>query len=94
MVRSLKFAFEKNTYQMNKRELYLNYCQKKDKDITRLQNWRPISLLNTVYKLLAHVIANRMQKVLQSLISNDQNGYFKNTFIGVNIRTIYDIICH
>ena len=35
-----------------------------------------------------------MQKVLPSIISKEHNGYLKKRFIGINIRTIYDIINH
>ena len=34
----------------------------KKQDKTLLENWWPISLLNTDYKILAHVLANRLKK--------------------------------
>ena len=57
-----------------------------------LKNYRPINLLNTDYKILMHVLANRMHTVLHKIISEDQNGYVKKRFIGYNIRLIEDII--
>ena len=48
-----------------------------------LKNWRPISLLNTDYKLTAKVIAKRLQKVLPIIIDEDQT-------CGVPGRTIYE----
>lgn len=57
-----------------------------------LNNWRPISLLNTDYKILTQVLANRMKKVINKLISPDQTGYIKGRFIGQNIRVIQDVI--
>ncbi len=65
---------------------------KKGKILKFLKNWRPISLLNTDYKILAHVLAMRLQSALPSIIHPDQNGYLENCFIRCNIRTIYDII--
>ena len=65
---------------------------KKDKILKFLKNWRPISLLNIDYKIIAHVLASRLQNSLPSLIHPDQNGYLTGRFIGCNIRTIYDII--
>ena len=53
-----------------------------------LKNYRPIGLLNTDYKILMHILANRMHKVLHTIISEDQNGYVKKRFIGYNIRLI------
>ena len=60
---------------------------KKGKDPCNLKNWRPISLLNVDYKILTKVLAMRLQKILNKIISPDQVGYIKGCFIGVNIRT-------
>ena len=57
-----------------------------------LENWRPISLLNTDYKIITRVLATRLQKLLPKIISMDQQGYLKNRYIGYNIRQIQDII--
>ena len=59
-----------------------------------MKNWRPISLLNTDYKIIARILSNRLQKVLPSIINEDQTGYIKNRYIGENIRTILDILEH
>ena len=56
-----------------------------------MDNWRPISLLNTDYKVATKAIAARIAKVLPSLIHEDQTGYIKGRFIGQNIRLIADI---
>ena len=70
----------------------LNIIPKKDKDLRHLANWRPLTLLNTDYKILTKLLALRLQKVLPSIISPDQTGYLKGRYIGDNIRTIFDII--
>ena len=57
-----------------------------------LQNWRPINLLNYDYKILAYVLASRLQKVIGNIVKNDQTGYIKGRFVGQNIRLIQDII--
>lgn len=61
-------------------------------DPEMLKNWRPISLLNTDYKIAAFAIANRLQKVLGKIINTDQSGYLRGRFIGSNIRLIEDVI--
>ena len=65
---------------------------KKNKDTLFLKNWRPITLLNTDYKIATKCIAKRLAKVLPKLINRDQTGYVKNRFIGKNIRLISDVI--
>ena len=59
-----------------------------------MDDWRPISLLDTDYKVATKSIATRIAKVLPSLIHEDQTGYIKGVFIGQNIRLIADIREH
>ena len=61
-------------------------------DALELGNWRPITLLNTDYKILATVLANRLQKVFTHLISEDQVGYLKGRSGINNARLIQDMI--
>jgi exonuclease III len=70
----------------------INLIPKKDKDPRLLKNWRPISLLNTDYKIITKILANRIKKVLPTVINPDQVAYLKKRFIGQNIRTIFDIM--
>ena len=70
----------------------LTLIPKAGKDIRYLKNWRPISLLNTDYKIFAKVLANRIQKGISSLVNDDQVGYIKGRYIGDNIRTMLDIL--
>ena len=64
---------------------------KGDKPKEYIKNWRPISLLNVVYKIGPSCIANRLKKVLPSLINGDQTGFMSNRYIEDNIRQ-YDLI--
>ena len=57
-----------------------------------LKNWRPISLLNVVYKLASGCIAERIKGFLDKIIHCDQTGFIKGRFIGENIRLVYDIM--
>ena len=57
-----------------------------------LKNWRPISLLNTDYKILTKTLASRLKIILPEVINDDQVAYLKERFIGQNIRTIIDIM--
>ena len=40
-----------------------------------IRNFRPISLIGSVYKILAKVLANRLALVLDGIISKAQNSF-------------------
>ena len=65
---------------------------KKDLEPFLIKNWRPISLLNCNYKIVAKACANRVKKVLPKLVNSDQTGFMKGRFIGENIRLIDGVI--
>ena len=65
---------------------------KQGKVKNQLQNWRPISLLNTMYKLLSLTITNRIKTVLPRLIHQDQKGFMANRSITDNTRLMMDLI--
>ena len=66
----------------------------KKKDPSLLKNWRPITLLNLDYKILAKVFATRMKKILPSIIGDQQVGFMKDRNIADNIRKTIDIVSH
>jgi len=57
-----------------------------------MKNWRPISLLNVVYKIASGSIANRIKTILNQIISENQTGFIKGRYIGENTRLIYDLL--
>lgn len=77
------------SYPMSKSVLTLIF---KKGDASQLQNYRPISLTGCDYRILASVLAHRINKVLGNLIHADQTGYIRNRFIGTNIRRLLDIL--
>ena len=91
LMNSLNAAYHKGELSPSQKRGILTLLYKKG-DKSELSNWRPISQLNTDYKILAHVLANRLKKVINNLISNDQTGYIKGRNIGFNIRLIQDVI--
>ena len=45
-----------------------------------------------IYKLASAVISNRLKKVLDNLINENQKGFIAGRFLGENVRLIYDIL--
>ena len=91
---SYVYSFQNNLLTNEQRIGILNLLPKKDKDLRKLQNWRPVSLLTTDYKILTKALAIRLQKVIPNIIESDQVGYIKNRYIGENVRIIYDILMY
>ena len=92
MIRSFNFAYDNGSLLISQRRGIITPIPKPNKDTTLLDNLRPISLLNTDYKILTKVIAKRLEKVLPKVINPDQTGYVKNRYIGENVRLISDIM--
>ena len=86
------YAYHTGTLSIGARQGIISLIPKKDRDLLYVKNWRPIILLNTDYKILAKIIANRIKLVLPKLIHSDQVGFMKQRNISVNIRKILDVI--
>jgi hypothetical protein len=50
---------------------------KPDKDPSLIDNWRPITLLNIDYKLIALVYAKILKKGIDTIINETQTGFMK-----------------
>ena len=57
-----------------------------------IKNLRPITLLNSDYKVLEKCLANRLKPVLESIINEDQKGFMADRKIQGNIRRILDAV--
>ena len=65
---------------------------KAGKDLKHVKNWRPISILNVDYKIIAKILANRIKYILPELINSDQLAYVQDRVIGENLRIVKDLI--
>ena len=89
---SLNAGFESGTLSISQRPGVISLIPTDENSLTTLSNWRPVTLLNVDYKILAKVIAKRIEPVLPKLIYPDQTGFIKGRFIGQNIRLLNDLI--
>ena len=57
---------------------------------SELKNWRPITLLNSIYKFYSSVLSERIKPLLSKLIHPDQKGFIYGRFIGDNSYIIQE----
>ncbi|GAU34874.1 hypothetical protein TSUD_19540 [Trifolium subterraneum] len=60
----------------------------------RLNDFRPISLVGSLYKILAKVLANRLRGVIGSVISESQTAFVKNRQILDGILIVNEVSRH
>ena len=92
LVRSLNSGYAKERLSCSQKQGIITLIPKGKKAKEYIQNWRPISLLNTTFKILSRVMANRMRFVIDKLIGHEQKGFMKGRYIGECMRTVYDIM--
>ena len=70
----------------------INVIPKNGRDVRHVKNLRPITLLNTDYKIIEKLVANRIVPWLNDIIHEDQRGFVPGRRAAVNIRKIFDIV--
>ena len=89
---SLNYSFEIEDLTVMQKQGLISLLPKKNNDLGNLNNWRPLTLLNTDYKIVTKTISNRIKKYISNIIENSQTGFIKGRYIGENIRLIQEMI--
>ena len=58
----------------------------------KVTEYKPISLCNVVYRIVAKVITNRLKQVLHQIISSSQSAFIPNRIITDNIVIGYECL--
>ena len=75
-------------------EASITLIPKPDKDPTKKENYRPISLMKMDAKILTEILANRIQQYIKRTIHHDQVGFISGMQGKFNIHKTIDVIDH
>ncbi len=92
LFRAFLQSIEEGTLSSTQRQGLITLLPKPDKDSRYIDNLRPITLLNTDYKIFAHIFANRLKKGINKIINESQSGFLAGRSIHNNIRLIIDLL--
>ena len=87
----LNESFHADSLAKSQYEGLLRLIHKKD-DRRQPKNWRPISLLNTDYKLASKIITERLKKVMASIVHQDQTCGVLGRTIFSNLHLVRDVL--
>ena len=96
-----EILFEAYQFALNQGRLHdtarlglISLIPKRDRNLLYIKNWRPIILLESDFKILAKVLANRIKLTLDHIIGREQTAFIKGRQISENLRKLMDIIIH
>lgn len=81
IVSVVNHIFVKKELPISQRLGIITCLPKGDKPRQYLKNWRPITLLNVLYKLISGCLSYRIKSVLNYLISETQSGFIKGRYM-------------
>ena len=92
VLRGINHSYNIGELSVSQQEGIITLIPKENKSRLLLTNYRPICLLNTIYKLASAGIANRFKTVITKLINTDQSAFISGRYIGENTRLVYDLM--
>ena len=92
VMNSFSYSYENENMSISQKQSIITLLPQKNNDVRFLKNWRPISLLNTEYKIMTKCIATRLKNNLIKIINKSQSGFIKGRYIGDNIRSLLEVI--
>jgi hypothetical protein len=87
------FCHNKGTLTQNFSSASIKLIPKKG-DASKIKNWRPISLLSCLYKVISRALNNRLKKVTGFIFSRAQKGFTSDRHIQEVLLNVTEMISH
>lgn len=94
LLRACNTTLENGIMPLSWNEAVISIIPKEGKNNLECGSYRPISVLNTNYKIFAAIIARILETILPEIIHNDQTGFISKRQTQDNIRRSLHIINH
>ena len=91
VVGAIREVYENKELPLSQRLGIIALIPKADKDKRYIKNWRPLTLLETFYKIISATLANRIKPVLDSIVGKHQKAYIPGRYIAECTRNTYDL---
>jgi len=92
LIAAYESALRNGELSLTQKQGVITLIPKKDKDPKLIKNWRPITLLNSDYKILTKYMTEFLKLHLSELIHSNQKGFLHGRFIGENIVNAMSMI--
>ena len=92
LTRAVNLIFSSGSMPAEWTEGVIYMIPKSDTQCDEVSKWRPITLLNDVYKIVAKTIALRLRPLLSSIIHDTQSGFLQDRSIFDNIFLFWEMV--
>ena len=90
--KAYNYALQTGKWAQTWQSSILTLIPKEGKDTTKCSSYMPISLLNTDYKRISAILANRLKTIITDIIDADQCGFIPGRYLADNIRRTINLI--
>ena len=94
LLAALREAIIEGELSPSQKQSVIRLIPKKGRDLSKIKNWRPISLLNVDAKLFSKALTVRMEKYTLQLTSKEQSAFVKGKLLQDNTNTIKQAISY